>query len=37
LCRKLKEQEKKVIGGEKRGVIIIATEIDIKTDTKEYV
>jgi hypothetical protein len=37
LCRKLKEQEKKVKGGEERGVMIIATEIDIRTDTERYV
>jgi hypothetical protein len=37
LCRKLKEQEKKARGGEKRGATITATGIDIKTDTERYV
>lgn len=36
-CRKLKEQEKKVKGGEESGVMIDGTGIDIRTDTEGFV
>lgn len=36
-CRKLREQEKKVKGGEESGVMIDGTGIDIRTDTEGFV